>query len=59
MKKHFVTLVVAVSVTLMILSLAIPVNHVVQLPGDNGVVLVADGVPGPPVPPPPPPPSQS
>lgn len=59
MKKYFVTFGLALSVTLIVLSLLVPVNHSVALPGHTGAMLVADGTPIPPVPPPPPPPQQN
>jgi len=56
MKAGFLTLGVVLSVTLMLLAFAVPVNHSSLSSTQQGVVLVADGVPGPPYPPPPPPP---
>jgi hypothetical protein len=54
MKIRLITLVAALSVSLILLSLVVPVNHPSQLPTQKGVGVVADGVPlPPPIPPPP------
>jgi hypothetical protein len=58
MKKNLLTLAAVLSVNLILLSLAVPVNHSSQVRTHNAVVLVADGVPGPGLPPPPPPPTK-
>jgi len=58
MKKLSVVLGVAVSVTLIVLSLLVPVNTSVSQAFDKPI-QIADGTPMPPVPPPPPPPSGS
>ena len=53
MNKGLLTLIVALSVSLILLSLVVPVNHS-SLPLTQGcAVLVADGNPGPGYPPPP------
>jgi len=56
MKKSLLTLGVLLSVSLILLSLAGPVNHSGLPATEKGAGLVADGVPGPTYPPPPPPP---
>lgn len=56
MKARLLTLVAMLSVNLILLSVVAPVNHSSLAGTKNGVVLVADGVPGPRLPPPPPPP---
>jgi hypothetical protein len=58
MKKLSVVLGVAASVSLIVLSLLIPVNTSLPQPF-NKPVQIADGTPMPPVPPPPPPPKTS
>ena len=56
MKKNLLTLGVLLSVNLILLSPAGPVNPSGPLATDKGAVVVADGAPGPILPPPPPPP---
>ena len=52
MKIRLITLVAALSVSLILLSLVVPVNHPSQFPTQKGVGVVADGVPlSPPIPP--------
>ena len=58
MKKLSLVFGVVASVSLIVLSLLIPVNTSVLQPFDKPV-LIADGTPIPPVPPPPPPPKTS
>jgi hypothetical protein len=58
MKKLSVVLGVAASVSLILLSLLVPVNRSVSQHLD-GTLQIADGTPMPPLPPPPPPPSGS
>jgi hypothetical protein len=58
MKKLSVVLGVAASVSLIVLSLLVPVNRSVSPPSDR-TLQIADGTPMPPIPPPPPPPSGS
>ncbi|MGB7844917.1 MAG: hypothetical protein WBL63_04825 [Candidatus Acidiferrum sp.] len=55
MKARSITLGVVLSVSVIVLSLVAPVNHSSQPQTHGSAVLVADGVPGPPLPPPPPP----
>lgn len=55
MRKHLITFGLALSVSLILLSLLVPVNHSILLPSHAGAKVVADGTPIPPVPPPPPP----
>lgn len=59
MRKISVTLGVALSVSLIVLSLALPVNHSITPLNHGNANLIADGSPLPPVPPPPPPGSNS
>ena len=54
MKKSSVTLGVALSASLIVISLLVPVNHSVSQISPNNAVLIADGSPLPPTPPPPP-----
>jgi len=58
MKKNLLTLGVFLSLSLILLSLAGPVNPSGPLATEKGAVVVADGVPGPILPPPPPPPTK-
>ena len=55
MKKTLLTLAVALSVSLILLSIAVPVNNSCTLPIWNNGFIQADGVP---LPPPYPPPKQ-
>jgi hypothetical protein len=55
MKKSSVTFGVTLTVSLIVISLLVPVNHSVCQISPNNAILVADGSPLPPVPPPPPP----
>ena len=48
MKKSLLVLVTALSVSLILLSLAVPVNNSSTLPAWNNGTIQADGVPGPP-----------
>ena len=52
MKKVLLTLSIALSVSLILLAIAVPVNHSRMLPTWNNGSIQADGVPGPPLPPP-------
>jgi hypothetical protein len=54
MKSSSVTFVVTLSVSLIVISLLLPVNHCVSQTSPSNPVLVADGSPLPPTPPPPP-----
>lgn len=52
MKTRLISLVVALSVSVILLSLGVPVNYSSQLPTRKAVGVVADGVPlPPPIPP--------
>ncbi len=57
MKKYFPAQVFALCVSVLLVSFVIPVNSSSLPQLQQGVTLVADGVPLPPGPPPPPPPS--
>jgi hypothetical protein len=52
MKTHFLNLKVALSVSLIVLSIAIPVNCLLASMAGTGLSHIADGVPLPPPPPP-------
>jgi hypothetical protein len=56
MKKYFSAQVFALCVSVLLVSFVIPVNSSSLSQLQQGVTLVADGVPLPPGPPPPPPP---
>jgi len=58
MKKLSVVLGVTASISLILLSLLVPVNRSVS-PSLDRTLQIADGTPMPPIPPPPPPPSTS
>jgi len=59
MKKSSVTLGVSLSVSLIVVSLLLPVNHsLCQISSDKDI-LTADGSSLPPIPPPPPPPGKN
>jgi hypothetical protein len=55
MKKPFFTLGVTLPVSLIVISLLLPVNHSVYQASPSNAFLIADGSPLPPTPPPPPP----
>ena len=55
MKKLFTVLFVAPAVSVIVLSLAVPVNQSSRISIQKGPVVLADGVPLPPPTPPPPP----
>lgn len=59
MKKLLVPVGLAVTLSLIVLSLIAPVNGSVAQPGQASSFLVADGGGTPPFPPPPPPPGNS
>ena len=54
MKEITVTLAIAASVSLIVLSLILPVNNSISRPAHTNATLVADGAGLPPTPPPPP-----
>jgi len=54
MKKSSITFGVTLALSLIVISLLVPVNHSVSQISPNNAILVADGSPLPPTPPPPP-----
>ena len=54
MKIRHVILGFTIALNLMLVSLALPVNHSASSPAHGSPQLVADGIPLPPPPPPPP-----